>query len=213
MRRQEILKQLGQRSQDMRHPPQSQQPGASGAEARSNTVEQLEERIRHLESLYVGLVDLLADANASGVAVSEDKGDLSRDLQRDLVVDGVSLDKINEFVDSVLSTSTTNLGWIPDALERKIYRRLLQLALGLVAKGLTTAKVKVGDGHELTFSLSPAEKADGMDDATAEGAEDEVEQASAAPSNLDRVVFDALKTILSSLQVDFLNHKIQFHLE
>lgn len=209
MRRQEILKQLGQRSQDMRHPPQSQQPGASGAEARSNTVEQLEERIRHLESLYVGLVDLLADANASGAAVSEDKGDLSRDLQRDLVVDGVSLDKINEFVDSVLSTSTTNLGWIPDALERKIYRRLLQLALGLVAKGLTTAKVKMGDGHELTFSLSPAENADA---ATAnEGAE--AEPASAAPSNLDRVVFDALRTILSSLQVDFLNHKIQFHLE
>jgi len=39
--------------------------------------------------------------------------------------------------------------------ERRIDRRILLLILGIISQTLATAKVKVGDNHELTFELKP----------------------------------------------------------
>jgi len=178
----EILKKLGTKSASITELSQTQD---------------LIKRVEHLEEMCRLMTEMAFKEASSG----------ARDLPQESATpppdNGVSLEKINEFVEGLLDESTTNFGWIPDALERKIDRRLLQLVLGVIAQSVSTARVKVGDGHHMTFSLHPVK--------------DEIPSPrppeNPGDGNLDLVVFTALKSIVSTLKVEFFGHELQFHLE
>uniref|UniRef100_A0A6C0BNJ6 Uncharacterized protein n=1 Tax=viral metagenome TaxID=1070528 RepID=A0A6C0BNJ6_9ZZZZ len=173
-------------------------------------IAKLEERVAHLEQLCHLLTELAVSKEKSSrdvVTTAEEPANAAKTSTEA----GVSVERINQFVEGLLETSHTNFGWIPDALERKIDRRLLQLVLGVIAQSVASARVNVGDNHHMTFSLHPVAdhtEADDVADDVARGATRQ-----AGPGNLDAVMFTALRSIISTLTVEFFGHELQFHLE
>lgn len=198
----EILKKLGLKQASF----------AALATDQNEDLVKLVQRVEQLENLCFFLTELVVDADAAkrvnDLKFSTPPGTRSwteKDKEEEeKLINGVSLNRINEEVEELLSRPTTNFGWIPDALERRIDRRILQLVLGVIAQTVNKAAVKVGDNHELTFSLQPHK---GPETATEE------EKAPAKPGNMDVVVFTALKSILNSVTVEFLGHELQLHLQ
>jgi hypothetical protein len=198
----DMLKWLGTSSTNVKEmKTQNDHPEHPAAEK-----DQLLRRIQNLEDRYSFLVELMSPEQQK---IGSDQRSLSEVISDETVINGVSLQKINEFVEKLLSQSTTNFGWIPDALERRIDRRLLQLILGVIAQTLTTAAVKVGDGHQLTFSMQPHDEELKAETETS----DATSTLTAGPGNLDVVVFTALKSILETVKVEFFGHNLQLHLE
>jgi len=66
----------------------------------------------------------------------------------------VSKDRINAFVETLLQNKDINIKYLPDAVERQIYRNVFSILLGLMDNLFESTSVKF-IGHKLTFSLQP----------------------------------------------------------
>ena len=66
----------------------------------------------------------------------------------------LSKQKVDEFVEKLLSNASVNIGYLPDFVERQIYRNVLNLLIGLLDSTLDSASVKFM-GHEVTFNIKP----------------------------------------------------------
>jgi signal transduction histidine kinase len=64
----------------------------------------------------------------------------------------VSKDKIKEYVDNLLENSDTNISYLPDFVEKKIYTNILGVALKVLDDMLQTTTIKFL-GHEIAFDL------------------------------------------------------------
>ena len=64
----------------------------------------------------------------------------------------ISTAEIDKFVEEILKDPNVNIGYLPDWVERKIYKNVFTIALGLVDKFADTTSVKFL-GHELKFDL------------------------------------------------------------
>lgn len=126
---------------------------------------------------------------------------------------GVSLVEIDRVVDRILSEANTNFGWIPDFMERKIDRRILQLILGLLAQTLSTASVSFGDGHELTFSIHPAGSADQTNTDRSSSPPRTGGPATSGAGNFDPIILNLLKSVLDPVHLNFWNHTVQPHVK
>ena len=62
--------------------------------------------------------------------------------------------KIDEFVEQLLNDKNVNIGYLPDFVERQIYKNVFNLIIGLLNNTLSTASVKLL-GHQLTFMITP----------------------------------------------------------
>lgn len=77
------------------------------------------------------------------------------------VVD-VSNEKINKYVEKILTNEETNCSYLPDFVERKIYTNIITIGLNLLDDLLETTSIKFV-GHEIKFDLvqstsTPTEK-------------------------------------------------------
>lgn len=155
---------------------------------------ELEERIQKLENFCYLLAPDIIQSDRGGVVINSTGGSSA-----------VSLDRINEFVDGLLQNRATNMGWLPDALERRIDRRIMQLALGAICQTLDTTTLELTRGHKLTLSLRPSEGKQ-----VAEAPVDEEEPSD--PTDLDAIVFRALEAFLATVKVGVAGHDLEFHL-
>jgi signal transduction histidine kinase len=64
----------------------------------------------------------------------------------------VSKDKIKHYVDNLLENSDTNISYLPDFVEKKIYTNILGVALKVLDDMLQTTTMKFL-GHEIAFDL------------------------------------------------------------
>ena len=62
--------------------------------------------------------------------------------------------KVEEFVEQLLADDSVNISYLPDFVERQLYKNVLNLVLGLLDNTLSTTSVKFL-GHVLTFDLVP----------------------------------------------------------
>lgn len=62
---------------------------------------------------------------------------------------------LDAMVARLLANDDINLGFVPDAVEAKLYRNILRLGLGLVKEAANTVELSLL-GHTLTLSLKPA---------------------------------------------------------
>ena len=71
----------------------------------------------------------------------------------------VSKDKIGHYVEKLLENSDTNISYLPDFVEKKIYTNILTVCLNLLDDMLETTSIKFV-GHEIAFDLRecPLEK-------------------------------------------------------
>lgn len=109
-------------------------------EAQTKILE-LTKQLASLKDINRGLEEKLADENPS--AESEKKK-----LQK------LSKDKINEFVKKLLVDQTVNINYLPDFVEKQIYKNVFSLLIGLLNNTLSTTSIKFL-GHELTFMIKP----------------------------------------------------------
>lgn len=69
---------------------------------------------------------------------------------------GVSIDKINEFVDEILGQKETNCAFLPDFIERRLYKNFFDLGLRLMQKTTSTVKIELL-GHKMHIEMYPCE--------------------------------------------------------
>lgn len=62
--------------------------------------------------------------------------------------------KVDEFVEKLLEDDSVNISYLPDWVERKIYKNVLNLILGLLDNTFNTTSIKLL-GHLLTFNIMP----------------------------------------------------------
>ena len=66
----------------------------------------------------------------------------------------LSKEKINEFVKKLLVDQNINIKYLPDYVEKQIYKNVLNMLIGLLNNTLATTSIKFL-GHELTFAIQP----------------------------------------------------------
>lgn len=76
--------------------------------------------------------------------------------QRTIKGVNISRERVLAWVDDQLSKPDSNIGWMPDVVERKLKTDIFVMLLGLVEHLLETTKIEVM-GHEISFELEPQE--------------------------------------------------------
>ncbi len=69
-------------------------------------------------------------------------------------INELSKAKIDEFVEKLLNDTNVNIKYLPDFVERAIYKNVLNLIIGLLNNTLNTVSIKFL-GHQLTFDIMP----------------------------------------------------------
>ncbi len=68
----------------------------------------------------------------------------------------ISEDKIDEFIDSVLKDKNINIDYLPDTVEKKIYKNVLLLIFNMMDKTFDHTSFKF-IGHEIKLTIVPSE--------------------------------------------------------
>uniref|UniRef100_A0A6C0E1I9 Uncharacterized protein n=1 Tax=viral metagenome TaxID=1070528 RepID=A0A6C0E1I9_9ZZZZ len=66
----------------------------------------------------------------------------------------VSSDNIGKFVDELLDNKEVNMSYLPDGVEKQIYKNLLVYGLNIMKEVISTSKIEIV-GHEITFTIKP----------------------------------------------------------
>lgn len=66
----------------------------------------------------------------------------------------LSKQRIDEFVEKLLADKNVNIGYLPDFVERQIYKNVFNLLIGLLDDTISTTSIKML-GHNLTFNIAP----------------------------------------------------------
>lgn len=113
--------------------------------------EELKKEINALKKINENLEnknsELLSNVNANA-----DKKENVDDM-----IENVSKEKIDEFVNKILQDENVNIGLMPDVIERQIYRNVFTIILGLVSNMANTTSIKFMD-HNLCFNLKPSKE-------------------------------------------------------
>lgn len=124
-------------------------------------------------------------------------------------VEGISLINVDAFVESLLNNEASNLGWIPDMIERRLDRRIVLLALGALRQALSTASVEMA-GLQLKLVLVPSEALESVAEETETS--DTIHH-SKKGAVIDEIVREALHKLFSTTKVTLLGHEIHFDLQ
>ena len=72
----------------------------------------------------------------------------------------ISIDAIEQYVDGMIADTDVNITYLPDFVERQLYKNILKMVLGLLDNILSNSHVTVFN-HEINFELVPLKKFDG----------------------------------------------------
>lgn len=123
----------------------------------------------------------------------------------------LSAQRVKEFVEQLLQDPSTNIGWIPDSIERRLNSRILQLVINMLTKLLETAKINLTENYTLSFTFGPI----------AAEQEQSTREASSSPNCdkerkgplFDTLIFEALSKLLSSSSISLVGHQVGFELK
>ena len=66
----------------------------------------------------------------------------------------ISKHKIDEFVEELLKNENVNIGYLPDFVERQIYKNIFGVLIGLMETTLKTTSINFL-GHQMSFNVKP----------------------------------------------------------
>jgi len=69
---------------------------------------------------------------------------------------GLSQRRVDEFVNGLLSNPDTNISWLPDAVESRLYRNVATMGLASLESVLEGSNITIM-GHKISFVLDPKE--------------------------------------------------------
>jgi hypothetical protein len=70
-----------------------------------------------------------------------------------------SLKRIEEFVDKIMQDPAINSKYLPDIVEKQIYKNVLIMGLGMIKQILSTTEIRTL-GHKITLTMEPLSDAD-----------------------------------------------------
>ena len=123
----------------------------------SGKIQELQRQIESLKTINENLEKDLANAK-------ENKNDIVNKVQ----LQELSQQKIDEFVEKLLNNKNVNIGYLPDFVERQIYKNVFSLLLGILDNTLTSTKINFM-GHELLLTMGPQHNKSVDDDKTVDG--------------------------------------------
>jgi len=109
----------------------------------ANTKNKLEELTKQLNSLKT-----INSGLEKQTVINESKTEEINKLQE------LSKAKIDEFVEQLLADEKVNIGYLPDFVERQLYKNIFNLLIGLLNNILNTTNIGLL-GHQLTFAIQP----------------------------------------------------------
>jgi hypothetical protein len=121
----------------------------------------------------------------------------------------ISVEQIEHFVDNMLANQATNIGWIPDFIEKKLDRRILMLVFGTLANVFNTSYLELADNHKLTITMKPAPPSS----AAQENQDEDEEKPDRPEKSLDTIVFKALQQFLATVKLHGGGHDFFINLE
>ena len=111
----------------------------------------------------------IRDLEAEVETLKNENAQLRREITRELKTRSrnrgprtkseVSMLKIEAIVDQMLLDPETNLGWVPDAMERPLLRKSLMYMLKAVSHTTDTSSIKFL-GHEIVMRMQPTKDQD-----------------------------------------------------
>ena len=66
----------------------------------------------------------------------------------------LSMKRIDEFVNEILANPDTNIGWLPDAVESRLYRNFATVGLKAIEAIIENSNIHVM-GHKISFVMDP----------------------------------------------------------
>ena len=86
--------------------------------------------------------------------VKEEKNLLINELKDVNIKDGKTNNAVDKIVDDIMSSNEINITYLPDLVERQIYKNLIIYIFGIVEKVIKTTKIEFLN-HEITFNITP----------------------------------------------------------
>lgn len=86
--------------------------------------------------------------------ISERRNITSDNSENNIDIKVLSDLKIDEMVNKLLEDENINVKYLPDFVEKAIYKNVLNLTIGLLSNMLSNAHVQVL-GHQVKFELTP----------------------------------------------------------
>lgn len=109
--------------------------------------DELKKQINSLKNINTSATTKPKNENISNLNVKSDNEELKK----------ISRERINEFVEKILNDSEMNISYIPDFVERQIYKNVFDLLLRLMEHTIDTTSVNF-IGHKLTLRLEAENK-------------------------------------------------------
>ena len=108
------------------------------------------------------LKNAMSHSNKSHLSTEEIDSKKSKKLQNDKLKH-VSIDAIERYVEGMIADSDVNITYLPDFVERQLYKNILKMVLGLLDNILSNSHVTVFN-HEINFELVPLNNFDEKSD-------------------------------------------------
>lgn len=80
----------------------------------------------------------------------------SNNVKQKIKLTELSKDRIEEFVEELVSDENVNIGYLPDFVEKQIYRNVFTMLIGLLDNVIDSTNIEFM-GHEITFDIHPKE--------------------------------------------------------
>jgi predicted RNase H-like nuclease (RuvC/YqgF family) len=85
------------------------------------------------------------------------KGTQHEQIEQKVHLQTLSRERVDEFVEKLLEDESVNMSYLPDFIERQMYKNVLNLVIGLLNNTLNTATLNV-IGHQLSFAIKPLDE-------------------------------------------------------
>ena len=66
----------------------------------------------------------------------------------------ISEQKIDEYINNILKNPDTNISWLPDVVEKKIYKNIAMISLNILETTLENSNIQLF-GHKISFVMDP----------------------------------------------------------
>lgn len=116
-----------------------------------NKIDELQNQLESAKSINNELSNALHKKNELIERLGENIDD-DEDVQK--LVDLLSQEKINQFVEELLEDEETNIKYLPDFVERQIYRNVFRLSIRLVNKMMNSMTFELVN-HKLHVAMVP----------------------------------------------------------
>jgi hypothetical protein len=121
---------------------------------------EMQKQIDSLRQINKDLEQKLAQCDARCDAQCEKPRDTGQRGLDDTNGSKISKKQMDQFIENLLNDQNINITYLPDFVERQLYRNMFALLLGLIEKMAETTEIKIL-GHHITTHFSPDQLIDG----------------------------------------------------